>query len=103
MNDLLTTLHDRFCFPDFSEENEKEIEDYYNQLKKVLNKSERKIVLRIIDAKNRIAADISLDSFVCGFRLALELAEELSYLERLNPLPIGRDRHTLMNAVANEQ
>lgn len=103
MKELLTTLHDRFYFPNLPEENEKEIENYYNQLKETLNKSERKLVLRIIDTKDHIADELSLDSFICGFRLAQELARELNYLERLNPLPIGRDLHILMNTAPHEQ
>ena len=91
MNELLTTLHDRFYYPRLSEENEKEIQECYDQLKSILGKPERKLVLRIIDAKDRVIDDISLDSFICGFRLALELASELRYLEQLNPLPIGRN------------
>ncbi|MDE6281842.1 MAG: hypothetical protein K2M15_08685 [Oscillospiraceae bacterium] len=35
-------------------------------------------MLRLIDAKDHLAEDTSIDSFVCGFRLAWQLANELN-------------------------
>ena len=44
------------------------------------------MVLRLIDAKDRLAEELSMDSFVCGFRLAWQLANELiSYPEHGRP------------------
>lgn len=51
---------------------------YHKQLIEVLEKPERKLVLRIIDGKDRLADELSLDSFISGFKLALELAIELN-------------------------
>ena len=44
-----------------------------------LDKPKRKLLLRIIDAKNRYAVELSLDSFVCGFKLAWQLTNELNH------------------------
>ena len=102
MNELLKTLHDRFYFPTISEEGEEEIEDCYRQLKEMLGKPERKLLLRILDAKDRIVDDTSLDSFICGFRLALELSNELHYLECLYPLQIGHRPYSESSPVVND-
>ena len=42
-----------------------------------LEKPERKLVLRIIDAQNYITEQTSLDSFIAGFELAWRLSIEL--------------------------
>ena len=93
MKKLLTTLHDHFCSPTTHKADEEEIADCYQQLKEILGGSERKLVLRIIDAKDRITESVSLNSFICGFRLAWILFSELNSLEQATPLPIGRDAH----------
>ena len=46
-----------------------------------LEKPERKLVLRIIDTQNHIIEERSLDSFLCGLRLAWELADEMHRFE----------------------
>lgn len=68
-------------------EYEQEVETCHRQLIERLDKSERKLVLRIIDAQNHIIEEQSLDSFLRGFRLAWELANELNhYEENRHPL-----------------
>jgi hypothetical protein len=42
-----------------------------------LEKPERRLVLRIIDAQDHIKQEISLDSFIAGFELARRLSAEL--------------------------
>ena len=44
-----------------------------------LDKFERKLLLRIIDAENRYAVELSLDSFIRGFKLAWQLTNELNH------------------------
>ena len=39
------------------------------------------LVLRIIDAQNLMIEQRSVDSFICGFRLAWEMANELNHYE----------------------
>ena len=43
-----------------------------------LDKPERRLVLQIIDCKDQIAEDISIDRFICGFHLAWKPSKELS-------------------------
>ena len=76
MNDTLKLLYDRFYTPLSMEEAEQEIDDCHQQLINRLEKSERKLVLRIIDTQNLIAEERSIDSFLCGFKLAWELSNE---------------------------
>lgn len=77
MNSCIRELYDCFCKTQHSKELESEIENCHKCLIDSLGKDERKLVLRIIDAKDHIAEDISIESFVCGFTLACRLACEL--------------------------
>ena len=45
-------------------------------------KPERKLVLRIIDNQSLITEERSMDSFLCGFHLALKMANELNYYKQ---------------------
>lgn len=67
------------------EEAEQEIEACHHQLIERLEKPERKLVLRIIDTQNLIAEERSIDSFLCGFKLAWELSNELNHYESGHP------------------
>jgi len=91
MNKTLTALYDSFYTPPQTAEARAEIEALHKQLILKLDKPERRLVLRLIDAKDCLAEEISMDSFVCGFRLAWRLANELnSYPE--NGRPTQSDR-----------
>ena len=81
MNDTLNQLYNRFYTPMSMAECEQEIEDCHRQLIERLDKPERKLVLRIIDAQNLMIEQRSVDSFICGFRLAWEMANELKHFE----------------------
>lgn len=72
MNDTLNQLYNRFYTPLSTAEPEQEIEDCHRQLIERLEKTERKLVLRIMNAQNLITEEHSLDSFFCGFQLAWE-------------------------------
>ena len=56
-----------------------EIEECHRTLSEALGKPERRLVLQIIDAKDRIAEDTSIDSFIAGFELAWKLSIELNH------------------------
>ena len=58
-----------------------EIEYCHKALTEVLEKPERRLVLHIIDAKDRIVEDTSIDSFISGFELAWQLSMELNNYE----------------------
>ena len=82
MNDTLKQLYNRFYTPLPMAEAEQEIEDCHRQLIERLEKPERKLVLRIMDNQGLIAEGRSMDSFLCGFHLALEMANELNYYKQ---------------------
>ena len=77
MHNTLKLLYDRFYTPVPMAEAEQEIEVCHRQLIERLEKPERKLVLRIIDAQNLIIEQTSLDSFTAGFELAWRLSIEL--------------------------
>lgn len=52
MNETLKNLYDRFYTPLTASEASQEVEDAHRQLIQRLNKPERKLILRIIDAKD---------------------------------------------------
>ena len=77
MKELLKTLYWNLYIPYKNQEAAQELDDCHKQLVNVLGKPERKLVLRIIDGKDRLADEIGLDSFIFGFKLATQLAHEL--------------------------
>ena len=77
MPELLKTLYWNLYKPYVNEEAEQELDDCHKQLIDALGKPERKLVLRIIDGKDRLADEIGLDSFIFGFKLATQLTHEL--------------------------
>ena len=82
MKTLLKDLYD--CFytsPEFSEQKQ-EVEEYHQALIKVLEKPERRLVLRIMDAQSLMAEERSIDSFVSGLELAWQLSMELNQFEK---------------------
>ena len=73
MNETLRLLYDKFYTPLPMVESEQEVETCHRQLSERLDKPERKMVLMIEQR--------SVDSFICGFRLAWEMAYELNHFE----------------------
>ena len=78
---LLKDLYDCFYTPPELPAQKQEIEECHQTLSEVLGKPERRLVLQIIDAKDRIAEDTSIDSFIFGFELAQKLSVELNHYE----------------------
>lgn len=68
-----------------------EIENAHQQLRRSLEKPERKLVLRIIDNKDLIAGARARESFECGFWLAWRI---LSQLHRYDS---GRSLEEILN------
>ena len=85
MNGTPKQLYNRFYTSLSMAEYEQEIEDCHRQLIERLEKPERKVVLQIMDAQNLITEERSLNSFLCGFKLAWELAYELNHFEMDRP------------------
>ena len=94
MNETLKSLYDRFYTPLPLEEYEQEVETCHHQLIEQLEKPERKLVLQIIDTQNHIIEERSLDSFLCGFRLAWELANELNHYQENRHLSSAEEAET---------
>ena len=87
MNETLRLLYDRFYIPLSMAESEQEVETCHRQLIERLDKPERKLVLRIIDAQNLMIEQRSVDSFICGFRLTWKIANELNHYMEERPEP----------------
>ena len=85
MNELLQELYDNFYTPPEPTALRQEIESCHQALIERLEKPERRLVLQIIDCKDHIAEDLSIDSFICGFRLAWQLSNELNQYEERAP------------------
>ena len=89
MNKLLKDIYDCFYTPPEFSEQKQEVEECHQALIKALEKPERRLVLQIIDAQNLMIEQRSVDSFICGFRLAWELANELNHFEtNRHPSPV---------------
>ena len=83
MKGILKALYDAFYTPIPETELKQEIEACHQQLIETLDKPSRRLVLQIIDAKDHITGDISVDSFIAGFTLAWQLGNEINdYLQR---------------------
>lgn len=82
MNKLLKDLYDCFYIPLELSAQKQEVEECHQALVDVLEKPERRLVLQIIDAKDRIVEDTSIDSFISGFELAWRLFAELNQYEK---------------------
>ena len=86
MNDLLKVLYDSFYEKLPATQLKAEIERCHQELIDKLEKPERKLVLQIIDCKDQIAEDLSIDSFIAGFRLAWKLSQEVNIYEQEHPV-----------------
>lgn len=103
MNEQFKALYDCFYEPLSAERLKQEIEDCHQKLIEVLSKPERRLILHIIDAKDQIAEDRSIDSFIAGFRLAWRLSNELNMYEKTRPLLTPREGVAGMDAfIADE-
>ena len=81
MKTLLKDLYDCFYAPPEFSEQKQEVEECHQTLIKVLEKPERRLVLRIMDAQSLMAEERSMDSFISGFELAWQLSMELNQYE----------------------
>lgn len=68
-----------------------EVENAHQQLRRSLEKPERKLVLRIIDNKDLIAGACARESFECGFWLAWRI------LSQLDTYDSGRSLEEILN------
>lgn len=82
MKTLLKDLYNCFYTPPELSEQKREVEECHQALIKVLEKPERRLVLRIMDAQSLMAEERSIDSFISGFELAWQLSMELNQYEK---------------------
>ncbi len=91
-NKLLEAVYDCFYTPPKFTAQKLEIKRCRQTIAKVLSKSERRLVLQIIDAKDYIIENISVDSFISGFELAWKLSTELNHYENEHPVSCHKAR-----------
>ena len=82
MNETLKSLYDNFYEKSVTTQLKAEIKRCHQELIEKLERPERKLVLQIIDCKDQITEDLSIDSFIAGFRLAWKLSQELNMYDR---------------------
>ena len=80
MHDYMRALQSQF-FTEPESKYKTKIETLHKNLSQHLNRQDRKLLLRLIDAQEMLAGEISLASFTAGFHLAVGLARELSLEE----------------------
>lgn len=78
MYDYLHKLQHTFFTEPVLPELQQEIDDLYGELKLRLSQDERKKLLKLTDAYNALQDEISLASFVAGFRLSHGIMAELN-------------------------
>ena len=103
MNELLKALYDGFYEPLPATKLKAEIEACHQELIERLEKPERRLVLQIIDCKDQIAEDRSIDSFIAGFRLAWRLSNELNMYEKTRPMLTPREGVAGMDAFIDDE
>ena len=86
MDEMLKALYDSFYEKLPATQLKAEIERCHQELIEKLDKPERRQVLQIIDRKDQIAEDLSIDSFIAGFHLAMRMSQELNIYEKGHPV-----------------
>ena len=89
MHEFLYELYDILYTPLAMTKQKAEIYECHHKLVEVLAKPEHKLLLTIMDIKDKIADELAFDSFVCGFNLALRLNSELRLYEET---PLDRSK-----------
>ena len=81
MSEFLYDLYNQLYTPLTLAKQKTEIYECHHKLIDALDQPERKLVLTIMDRKDEVADELAFDSFVCGFKLALQLSTELKLYE----------------------
>ena len=81
MNKLLETLYHSLYTPMEQAELQSEISSCHHQLTERLGKSEHKLLLKMVDDYDHLVDVQSMDSFLCGLKLGLDLAYGLEYYD----------------------
>lgn len=91
-NKLLKDLYDSFYIPPEFSAQKLEIKECHQTLIGAMDKQERRLMLQIIDAKDYMIENISIDSFFSGFELAWKLSAELNNYENEHSISCRRAR-----------
>ena len=78
MKDYMMALHQRFCKKPECREVRKELEAVHQNLYQALDRQGQEQLLKLADLENELHDQISLESFLAGFKLALGIAAELA-------------------------
>lgn len=78
MKDYMMALHQRFCKEPECREARKELEAVHQDLYQALDRQGQEQLLKLADLENELREDVSLESFLSGFKLALGIAVELA-------------------------
>ena len=78
MKDYMMALHQRFCKKPECREVRKQIREVEQELHQSLDRRGQEQLLKLADLENELREEISLESFLSGFKLALGMAAELA-------------------------
>lgn len=77
MYDYMQALQARFSTETLCVEQQAEVVRLHRRLEKKLDRKRRRELLELVDAEARLQDDLSLASFITGFRLVCGIAHEL--------------------------
>lgn len=78
MKDYMMALHQRFCKEPECREVREQIREVEHDLRQALDRRGQEKLLKLADLENELREEISLESFLSGFKLALGIAAELA-------------------------
>ena len=78
MKDYMMALHQRFCKEPECREVRKQLLEVEQELHQKLDRRGQEQLLKLADLQNELQEEISLESFLSGFKLALGIAAELA-------------------------
>ena len=78
MRDYMMALHQRFCKEPECREVRKELLEVERDLHQSLDRRGQEQLLKLADLQNELQDEISLESFLSGFKLGLGIAAELA-------------------------
>ena len=78
MKDYMMALHQRFCKKPECREVRKQLKEVEQELHQSLDRRGQEQLLKLADLENELHYQISLESFLAGFKLALGIAAELA-------------------------
>lgn len=74
----MMALHQQFCKEPEYREVRKELKSLHQDLHQVLDRRGQEQLLKLTDLENELLEEISLESFLSGFKLDLVIAAELA-------------------------